>query len=136
MALTAAEGADRVAVVNQPLEIAGRILYGAPFAVFGAMHIAMGSAMAGAVPAFAPGGGTLWIYVTGIAMLAASISIVTNVLTRVSGVLLAILLALFIFTLHLPSFLAGEQMELQSILKNAALAGGALLVAARGRQLR
>ena len=133
MAVTAADDAERVVVVNQPLEVAGRVLYGAPFAVFGAMHLAMGSAMAGAVPSFAPGGGTLWIYVTGIAMLAAAVSIVTNLMTRISGILLAVLMLLFAFTLHLPPFLAGEQMELPSILKNTALAGGALLVAARGR---
>jgi putative oxidoreductase len=134
MALTATTDHDaRVVLVNQPLEVAGRILYGAPFAVFGAMHLAMGSAMAGAVPAFAPGGGLLWVYVTGIAMIAAAVSIVTNLLTRLSGILLAILLGAYVFALHLPPFLAGESMELQSILKNTALAGGALLVAARGR---
>jgi putative oxidoreductase len=133
MALAATDHDERVVVANQPLEVAGRILYGAPFAVFGAMHLAMGSAMAPAVPAFMPGGGLPWVYLTGLAMLAAAVSIVTNLLTRMSGILLAILLGIYVFALHLPPFLAGESSELQSILKDTALAGGALLVAARGR---
>lgn len=133
MAVAASRHADRVEIVDRALEVGGRVLYGAPFAVFGATHLAKGAAMAGGVPSFVPGGGTFWVYVTGVAMLAASVSIVTNVMTRLSGVLLAALLAVYVFALHLPPFLAGDEMQLQAILKNTALAGGALLVAARGR---
>jgi putative oxidoreductase len=111
--------------------IAGRWLFAAPFAAFGLMHVAMASTLAGAVPAWVPGGGMLWVVLTGIFMLAAAISIATNKLTRLSGPLLALLMITYIGALHLPALIAGNQMEMGNILKNLALAGGALFIAAR-----
>src|SRR6187401_1093187 len=55
-----------------------RGLFGLPFVLFGAMHFAAGSAMASAVPSWVPGGGTLWVYLTGIALVAGGIGLWTR----------------------------------------------------------
>ena len=87
------------------------------------------------VPSWVPGGGVLWVYLTGVALIAAAVSFAFNRLTRVSGILLAVLLFSFIATVHVPGLAAEAtmQMSMVSILKDFALAGGALLIAARGR---
>jgi putative oxidoreductase len=123
--------AERTTIVHMPQEIVGRILFGAPYAMFGINHFMALDAMAGAVPTWVPGGGQFWVAFTGLCMIAASISIVIDRGVRVAGPLLALLMIVFAMTLHLPAFLAGDQMEMSSILKNVALAGGALLVTAR-----
>lgn len=105
---------------------AGRIVFALPYAVFGLFHFVGADAMAGMVPV---PGGVFWVYLTGVAMLAAAVSIATGKLDKVSSPLLALLLATFAVTLHLP--MAGDpemgQQATLSFLKDMSLAGGALL---------
>ena len=113
------------------LSTTGRVLFAAPFAVFGVNHLMMPGAMAGMVPAWVPGGGSFWVVLTGLAMIAAAVSIGTNRLTKVSAPLLALLLATYVVTLHLPALLGGDQMAIMGLLKDTSLIGGALFLAAR-----
>ncbi|NQV29599.1 MAG: DoxX family protein [Candidatus Marinimicrobia bacterium] len=110
------------------LDTIGRFVFAIPFGVFGLMHITIAGDMAGLVPSFIPGG-VFWVYVTGIALLAATVSLVIKKHIYLSGLLLAALLIIFVLTIHLPSVIGGNMMSMSSLLKDTSLAGGALLLA-------
>lgn len=104
-----------------------RIIFGLPFAVFGILHFINASAMAGMVPI---PGGVFWVYLTGIALLAASISILIEKYTRLACILLGIMLLIFVLSIHLPAVIGGEmQPSMSNLLKDLALAGGAWTLA-------
>lgn len=106
-----------------------RYLYALPFGVFGIMHFMNAGAMAGMVPF---PGGAFWIYLTGLALLAASISIIIEKKVRLAGLLLGIMLLIFVLSIHLPGVLSGGEAATSSmpnLLKDAALAGAAWYIA-------
>lgn len=105
----------------------GKYLYAIPMVIFGLFHFLNASAMAGMVPI---PGGVFWIYLTGLSLILAGISILIQKLDEWSSFLLAILLLVFVVTIHLPGVLAGgdmAQMYMTNLLKDLALAGGALI---------
>lgn len=105
----------------------GRFVYAIPFGIFGILHFMNASAMAGMVPI---PGGVFWIYLTGTALLAASISIMIEQYTRPACILLGVMLIIFVLSMHLPSVLSGEmQPGMTNLLKDLALAGGAWILA-------
>ncbi len=106
----------------------GQILFALPFGVFGLFHFMMASQMAGAVPSWVPGG-IFWVYVTGLALIAAAVSLVINKYAYYAALGLALLLVTFVLTVHLPGMMGGDQMAMPGLLKDLALAGAALLVA-------
>ena len=104
-----------------------RYLYAIPFLVFGVIHFIQGSNMAGYVPI---PGGVIWVYVVGVALIAACVSIIIEKYTKLACLLLALLLIIFVLSIHLPGVIGGEDPEAMSrLLKDSALAGGALLLA-------
>lgn len=108
---------------------AGRFLFAIPFAIFGLLHFMAGDEMAPMVPL---PGGAIWVYLTGVAHLAAAVSIIINKKARLAATLLAILLLIFVFSIHLPSVMEGGeagQASMMNMLKDIALAGGALIYA-------
>ena len=107
-----------------------RYLYAIPFGIFGVMHFINGSAMAGYVPSFIPGG-VFWVYLVGVALIAACVSIIIGKYTKMACLLLALLLIIFVLTMHVPGVLneATMQASMPNLLKDAALAGGALILA-------
>lgn len=108
--------------------VVARLLYAVPMAIFGLFHFMSAKDMVGMVPSFVPGG-ILWVYLTGIALLAAAVSIVMGKMADMACKLLAILLGIFILTIHLPAMMAGDAMAMMSLLKDMALAGGTLAIA-------
>ncbi len=107
-----------------------RYVFAIPFGIFGLFHFINGSQMAGYIPSFIPGG-VFWVYLTGVALLAACISIIIQKYTRWACLLLALMLIIFVLTLHLPGVFdeATRQMSMPQLLKDTALAGGALILA-------
>ena len=105
-----------------------RMLFALPFGIFGIIHFMMGSDMAGMVPEFMPGD-IIWIYLTGVAFLAASVSIVAQIQVKLTSLLLAFMLLVLAFTVHLPGDLAENAHALPNLLKDISLAGGALFLA-------
>lgn len=103
----------------------GRFLFALPMAAFGAMHFMSGEAMAGMVPI---PGGVLWVYLTGVALLAAAAAIMTGKQAVLATRLLALFLLLTAFTVHLPVVMGGDQMAMSQVLKDVALAGGSLIL--------
>ena len=105
----------------------GRYLFALPMVIFGLFHFLNASSMAGMVPI---PGGVIWVYITGLALLLSGVSILIKKYDEWSSFLLAVLLLTFVLTIHLPGVLAGgeiAQMFVTNLLKDLALAGGALM---------
>ncbi len=102
-----------------------RIIFAIPFLVFGTFHFLNTEAMLSMVPI---PGGLFWVYFTGLALIAASVSIILNKLTMISCILLAFLLLTFIVTIHIPGLMneSTMQMSMMNLLKDMALMGAAL----------
>lgn len=110
----------------------GKYLYAASLIVFGIGHLTNASAMAGMVPIPA---GELWVYITGVALLAAAVSIIIGKYDKLGAALLGVLLLIFACSIHLPGVInatdaASKQGFLGGFLKDVALAGAAWMYAA------
>lgn len=103
----------------------GRYLYAIPMAIFGALHFVMTDAMAAMVPI---PGGALWVYVTGLALLAAAGAIVSGKQAVLATRLLGVMLLVFAVSIHLMAVLGGDQTAMSNVLKDTALAGGAFVL--------
>ncbi len=125
--------------MNKLSLIVGRILLALPLLVFGLGHLGNAQQMAGMVPSFVPGG-IVWVYITGVALLAAGISYVSGIQTRKAGYGAALLLAAIAVTVQLPAMsktvdpadavgTAYKMAAFAGFFKDLALAGGALVLA-------
>ena len=103
----------------------GRFLFAIPVAIFGVMHFMMGDMMVAMVPV---PGGILWVYLTGVALIAAAVSILTGKQAVLATRLLAVFLLLTATTVHLRFFMGGDQAAMPIMLRDLALAGGALIL--------
>ncbi len=103
----------------------GRFLFALPMAVFGVMHFMNGDAMVAMVPI---PGGIFWVYFTGLCLIAAAVAIVTGKQAVLATRLLALFLLLTATLVHLRSFMGGDQAAMPNVLKDLALAGGALIL--------
>lgn len=106
-----------------------RILFTVPFLVFGLMHLTMADQMAMALPSFLPGG-VLWIYVTGIGLLAAALSLIIQKWTKEAMIGVSLFLISTISMLHIPAMGSSDpmmqQMAMSGFFKDIGLLGGAL----------
>ena len=106
-----------------------RVLFAIPFLVFGIMHFMKSSMMANIVPSFIPGG-VFWVYLVGLALIAAAVSILIQKKAKLACLLLTILLMIFVLTIHIPGLFNDNPMNVQfamtMMLKDLALAGAAL----------
>jgi putative oxidoreductase len=109
----------------------GRIIYAIPFLVFGVMHLMNANGMAGMVPSLFPGG-VIWIYITGLCMIAAAISIITKKMIGLATLLLGILLLIYVLTIHVPGLSSPDEMtkmmSMSGLLKDLGLAGAAFMI--------
>jgi uncharacterized membrane protein YphA (DoxX/SURF4 family) len=74
----------------------------------------------------------LWVYFTGIGLIAAAISMLLGKLDKLATTLLAIFLLLMVFMLHIPNAMGGGEaarLALSTLLKDISLAGGAMMYA-------
>lgn len=107
----------------------GRILFALPFALFGINHFLMLNYYLGMLTSFVPLG-AYTIILTGIMLIAASISIITKVLVKFSTLMLALLLFIFIVTIHIPHLYidADKTTTIIALLKDISLLGGSLMI--------
>jgi uncharacterized membrane protein len=111
------------------LTIIGRILFALPFGIIGLNHFFMTNFFLGMMSSFIPGGGYT-ILLTGVILIAASISIMLNKFIRITCFSLAGLLFIFIVTIHIPGlFTPNAELALVELLKDTSLMGGALMIA-------
>jgi putative oxidoreductase len=108
----------------------GRILFALPFAIFGINHFIMMDYYVGMLTSFIPLG-AYTIVLTGIMLIAASISIISKKYVKFSTILLAALLFVFIVTIHIPHLFNGSDrtITLIALLKDISLMGGSLMIA-------
>jgi uncharacterized membrane protein YphA (DoxX/SURF4 family) len=108
----------------------GRILFALPFAALGINHFVMMNYYLGTLTSFIPRTAFVMI-LTGLLLIAVSISIITKKLVRVSTILLAFLLFIFITTIHIPHLINGVDttVTLIALLKDISLLGGSLMIA-------
>ena len=110
--------------------IFARILFTIPFLGFGVRHLLHANQMTGLVPF---PGGVIWVYITGLAMILASIAAITKFQGKIAMLLLALMLLIFAFSIQYPAMLSSD-MALKmggtvSFYKDLGLAGGALILA-------
>ncbi|MEP6620019.1 MAG: hypothetical protein ABJE47_11915 [bacterium] len=92
-----AHGLDKI-VALRSLSVA------VPLAVFGALHLAGPQFVSNLVPPYMPGR-MFWVYAVGCFLIAASLSIATNIQVRWAGLLLGIMMFLFVAMIHFPGAL-------------------------------
>ncbi|NNV53907.1 DoxX family protein [Limnovirga soli] len=102
--------------------------------IFGLYHFMYPQNLIAYLPGFLPPG-NIWVYIPGAAFILAAIAFITNKQVRLAGYLLALLLFIFVVTIHLPNYLNGSsdeyrQISLINLLKDLALAAFALHIAA------
>ena len=107
---------------------------------FGIRHLLYPDVLVVTVPDFLPGG-KFWVYLTGVAFILAAVSFFINLWVRTAAYLLALLLFLIVFTIHLPNYMqtadmAYQQMAMTNLLKDSALAAFALYIASNARHQR
>jgi putative oxidoreductase len=116
--------------MEKVLSFVGRIIFAIPFLVFGVNHLMMADQMLPMVPAYIPGG-IFWVYFTGAAMILAALAIITGKQARSACFGLAVLLLVYIITIHFPG-LSNPQMKMMSminLMKDTGLMGAALFMA-------
>jgi putative oxidoreductase len=108
----------------------GRILFALPFAIFGINHFIMLDYYVGMLTSFIPLG-AYTIILTGIMLIAVSISIISKKFVKFSTIVLAILLFVFILTIHIPHLIndADKNTTIIALLKDISLMGGSLMIA-------
>jgi putative oxidoreductase len=113
----------------------GRILFALPFAILGLNHFLFLNFYLGNYSSFIPLG-PYTIILTGVFMLMASVSIIINKYIELSTILLAILLFIFIITIHIPGLFQADkfQVALIELLKDTSLMGGSLLISGMVRE--
>lgn len=110
-------------IMNAVLSL-GKYLFAIPFAVFGIFHFMNAEGMAGM--AF---GQTALVYLTGVALIAAAVSMLIGKLDKLAAVLLALMLIIFVLAIHLGGAMDGDQSAMSAMLKDIMLAGAALIYA-------
>lgn len=106
---------------------------------FGLYHFMQPQNLLVYVPGFMPGG-IIWVYLTGAAFILAAIAFIAHKMVKIAGYLLALLLVIFVVTIHLPNYLHAGDSDMQNmafvnLLKDTALAAFALYIGSNARNL-
>ena len=99
----------------------GKYIFAIPFAIFGIFHFVGAEGMAGMAP-----GGIVTVYFVGLALLAASVSMIIGKYDKLATTLLGFMLILFALIIHSSAAMAGDATN---FLKDTALAGAAWMYA-------
>lgn len=109
----------------------GKYLFAVPFAVFGIMHLMNAEAMAG----MAPFGGSIIIYITGLCLIAATVSIIIGKYDKLATALLGLFMLLTALLVHAKGLSGAASPEasaaaMSGLLKDLMLAGAAWMYSA------
>ena len=104
-------------------------VFGLCLAVFGTAHMVYAEFTASMVPAWLPAP-LFWAYATGVGHLAASLSLLCGVLSRLAATVLTGMFASFVLLLHLPRVIASPQAHVEWVMLGVSitLMGAAWLV--------
>jgi uncharacterized membrane protein len=117
-----AHGLDKLAALSN-------LCFAIPLAVFGAEHLSAAESIMNIVPEYMPWR-LFWAYFIGCALIAASLSIATNVAVRWSGLLFGIMMFLFVAMIHFPGALRTHNRILWVIVfRESSFGGGGWMLA-------
>ena len=117
-----ARGLDRIVALTS-------LCFAVPLAVFGAEHFALGRSMIGLVPQYMPLR-LYWIYIVGVALIVAALSIATKIQVRWSGLLFGIMMFLCVALIHLPGAVeSGERNLWTIVIREMSFGGGGWVLA-------
>jgi len=104
----------------------GRLFFAIPLAVFGSEHFTLTANIAALVPRWIPAH-RFWVYLVGLAFLAAALSIVVLLKARLAAALVGMTLLVFVFVMDLPAAVAnpGNRFFWALALRELAFSGGA-----------
>jgi uncharacterized membrane protein len=100
------------------------VIFALIIAYFGYWHFSHADSMGKGVPGFIPGPGSLWIYITAAGFVLSAIAILTDIKKTLACYLLAAMLLIFVFTIHIKSF----ESNPFGALKDVAIAMCALII--------
>jgi uncharacterized membrane protein len=108
-----------------------RLLFAIPLIVFGIFHFMEAQTMSAMVPLPQS---VIWVYITGVAHLLAALALIINKYGKLACGLLALMLLIFILTIHVPNVIQAEGMDqmrqpMISLLKDTMIMAGALAFA-------
>ena len=109
----------------------GPLFYAAPIAAFGTEHFTLTDLIASFVPAWIPWH-YFWAYFVGTCFIAAALSLVTGIQTRLSASLLALTFFLFVVLMDVPGWARNprDRFGLTFALRELSFSGGPLALAA------
>jgi uncharacterized membrane protein YphA (DoxX/SURF4 family) len=122
--LREARGVDKLIVF-------GPVFFAAPLAAFGTEHFTLTAAIASLVPSWMPWH-EFWAYFIGACFIAAGVSMVTGILTRLSAGLVALTFFVFVAAMDAPAWAhaPSSRIGLTLALRELSFCGGALALAA------
>jgi putative oxidoreductase len=107
------------------LKVVGRFLFALPFLGFAMGHFTNAEMMAG----YAPFGGVIMVYITGLCLLLAAVSIMIQKYTAIATALLGVFLILTAMLVHMPGMSdPANAGAMPSMLKDLALAGASFFM--------
>jgi len=121
---------SRTVLRNDNITRWGHFLFALPMVIFGVQHFQFAPVIAGLIPSWIPGH-LFWAYFTGVAFIAAALSIMIRKLGRLGATLLGLMFLLWAVVLHAPRVLASLHNgdEWSSAFVALAMSGGAFIVA-------
>ncbi len=108
------------------------IIFALILLMFAYNHFTKADMMSG-MAATMPGGGKLWVYITGAALTLAAFAFITGIQKTLAGYLLALMLIVIVLMVHFKNFSnatdeGAKAMSLATILKDTAMAMCAILI--------
>lgn len=115
----------------EKLVLFGPLFYAAPLAAFGTEHFTLAQEIASIVPAWMPWH-LFWAYFVGAGFIAAPLSMVTRIQTRLAASLVALTFFLFVVLMDAPAWAQdlSDRFAAALTLRELAFSGGALALAA------
>lgn len=114
----------------------GRLTFAFPFLIFGIYRFFNLDFFIALVPDIMPAP-IFWVALVGLALICASISIIIDKYSFLASVLLAFMILIFAFSIHLPNTIINwdnegqRSISMAMMIKDIALAGGAFIYASR-----
>ena len=118
------------AVKFEKFIVLGRVFAASGLAAFGAEHMLNIKAFSPGVPSWIPFH-LFWVAFVGLALLAGALSLAWNRYTMLSSTLLAVMIFIFVLTIHIPRVAAShDRISWAVVLRDSAFASGFLAFAA------
>ncbi len=109
----------------------GPLFFAVPYAVFGMQHFSEHSVVVQAAPAWLPAH-AFWLYLVGVAKIAAALSLITGRLARIAAPLLGLMMFHFVALIYIPDVFQEptNRFAIALFFRDGSLCAGALALAA------